>query len=108
MKKGIRHTGIVVEDLDVAIKFYEGLGMGIENRSEEDWDGKHLKIAKMIDYDEQRLELVQGDWYNHVAYTVETFTFFGKVLHHRVKHPHEIAFVKDFDNNVIELVRWIA
>lgn len=108
MKKGIRHIGIVVEDLSVAIKFYETLGMKVSSRSEEDWDGKHLKIYKMMDYNEQCLELIKGDWYPHVCFDVDQFNFFGKVLHHKVKHPHEIAFVKDLDGNVVELVRWIA
>lgn len=108
MKKGIRHTGIVVEDLDTAITFYEGMGMKVLTRKEEEWDGKHLKIAKMEDDNQIGLELIEGDWYPHVCFEVEHFVFFGYVLHHRVKSPLEIVFVKDFDGNVVELVRWIA
>ncbi len=55
MLNNIRHTGIVVRDLNKLISFYEGLGFSIDNRQIE----KGLYIDKIVGLDNVSIETVK-------------------------------------------------
>ena len=55
MLNNIRHTGIVVRDLNKAISFYEGLGFSIDNRQIENG----LYIDQIVGLDNVSIETVK-------------------------------------------------
>jgi catechol 2,3-dioxygenase-like lactoylglutathione lyase family enzyme len=100
----IRHVGINVKHLPRAIRFYEKLGFIVDSGSIETWAGNELHIVKMRTDGDCLLELVRGVWQPHFALTIDTplpqNTFMRKEY-----MKIEAGFIKDLDNNIIELVR---
>ena len=56
----LRHSGLLVRDLKRAVKLYRSLGFKPVSR-------EVLKVVKMIDRKGQTVELVQGNWHEHIA-----------------------------------------
>ena len=111
MIKNLRHVGLVVSDMDRAIKFYQKLGLEIISKAEEHWGPKWIKVCKMT----HGLELIEGEWQGHVAFSVDylepaAFVMEGEELPYspevmwNMKKPG-VRFITDPDGNVIELVK---
>jgi len=105
----LRHVGIVVSDMDRAIRFYQKLGCKVISRVNEKWDIYDLDVCKMTN----NIELIKGDWRRHTAFTVDylgptAFVMEGEELPYSVmwkmKKPG-VRFITDPDGNVIELVK---
>ena len=62
-KMSLRHTGILVKDLDLAVRFYKLLGFKAVGKMET------LKVQKMKDRKGNLIEFVQGKWSPHIAVT---------------------------------------
>lgn len=60
MHVSLRHTGILVKDLDKAKKTYGSLGFQEVSREK-------LEVLKMTDLKGNMIELVQGNWPPHLA-----------------------------------------
>ena len=125
----VRHSGIVVKDLDRAHLFYHKM-LGLETLSERVEEGKFIetvlgmKSLKWRKYKskegETLLELYELDdytnvptAYNHVAFTTDDikkieneFKFFGVpyVISKDTSGTHMVMFCRDFDNNLLEIV----
>ena len=74
MIKGIRHTGIVVRDLDRAVRFYEGLGFSMWIREVENG----VYIDKVVGLKDARIE------------TAKLKSFCGGLLELLRYHSHPI------------------
>lgn len=57
----LRHVGILVENLLVAVKTYRRLGF------KESAPREILMVQKMTDPEGNTIELVQGNWHPHIA-----------------------------------------
>ncbi len=99
----IRHTGIVVENANDAIVYYAKMGFTVDSWGHEEWNGRRIQIAKMIDQDGNILELIQGDWFPHVSYTVDDIPE-DDFFYEKFKGTLHIVFDKDNDGNWMELV----
>ena len=93
----LRHVGIVVSDMDRAIRFYGSLGCQVIMRHPETWDNARIEVCKMT----HNVELIQGKWYNHMAFTVDNLEGFNVML---TQKP-DVKFIQDPWGNVIELVK---
>jgi catechol 2,3-dioxygenase-like lactoylglutathione lyase family enzyme len=60
-KMTLRHTGILVKSLARSIRDYQAMGFKPIGKIER------LKVQKMQDANGQVLELVQGNWSDHIA-----------------------------------------
>lgn len=99
MIKNLRHVGLVVSDMARAIRWYrKHLGCEIISHCVEHWRDKRLDICKMTN----NIELIMGDWVNHVAFTVVEH---DPNLWEIFAEKKEVRFIKDPDGNVIELVK---
>jgi len=56
----LRHVGMLVKDLDMAIEIYQQLGFVAVSR-------ENLEVVKMRDKKGQTIELVKGNWNPHIA-----------------------------------------
>ena len=99
MIKNLRHVGLVVSDMDRAIKFYQKLGLKIISKNEEHWGPKWIKVCKMT----HGLELIEGVWVWHVAFEVDSMEDWRMCDLYARKDG--VKFIKDPDGNVIELVK---
>lgn len=97
MIKNLRHVGIVVSDMDRAIRFYGSLGCNVISRCHETWGRKRIEVCKMT----HNIELIKGFWERHTAFTVDNLDGFNVVLR---KKPG-VKFIEDPFGNVIELVK---
>lgn len=61
MSMTLRHVGILVKDLDESVRQYRKQGFRPKGAIET------LLVAKMVDQDDNVLELVQGNWSPHIA-----------------------------------------
>ena len=73
----LRHAGILVKDLEKAIKNYQRVGFQPLEPIET------LRVQKMTDSKGQMIELVEGNWHPHIA----------------------VNWFKDDDGNYIEIVK---
>ena len=111
MIKSLRHVGLVVSDMDRAIRFYEKLGCEVISREAESWvsdNQKHpafLEVCKMTN----NVELITGFWKHHVAFTVNEFPDLDdEQLPYSIMwqmNKPGVKFITDPDGNVIELVK---
>ena len=105
MIKNLRHVGLVVSDMDRAIKFYQGLGCKVINRCTEDWGLLNLEVCKMT----HNIELIKGEEIkNHAAFLVDNWDGLGNrflTWKERKTKSHWTMFTEDPDGNVIELVK---
>lgn len=98
----IRHTGIVVEDLEAAEAYYATLGLTPYSRGTEFWDGKQLLISKLVNREGGGIELIQGDWFNHICVEVDELDPGAMFLYKNFDH-YEVGFFRDPEGNVIEV-----
>jgi catechol-2,3-dioxygenase len=59
-KATLRHAGVLVKDLRTAEKLYSLLGFKPVSR-------ERLTVVKMVDSKGKMLELVKGNWHEHIA-----------------------------------------
>lgn len=76
-KISLRHVGLMVRDLEMAVMFYQVLGFKRMGKQET------LKVQKMRDWKGGVIELVQGKWHPHIA----------------------VTWIKDPDGNLMEVVK---
>jgi len=132
MLKEIRHIGIVVNDLDIAVKFYLKLGFKIcslgnltSKICKKLYGNKGIKgityIKLKIPSKNCMLELYclskNSNDYNkysltHISFTVENINVIWKLLkHYRISKEivlidnHKLFFARDPDRNLLELVQ---
>lgn len=98
MIKNLRHVGLVVSDMDRAIKFYGSLGCKVIMRSSETWGNSRIEVCKMTN----KVELIRGTWKNHVAFTVDNLDGFNAIP--AFEKPG-VKFIFDPFKNIIELVK---
>ena len=117
--KHIRHTGIVVKDLDRSISFYRDLGFAVVSREKVSIGGKKLDTCKLRgpphlmsyrkygNYYSPLIELIQDPWFPHIAVGVDNLDAYswGQTVHQTP--GHRICFIEDPDGNKIELVEEI-
>jgi len=103
----IRHVGLNVKHLTRSMRFYEKLGFIPDSGSLEIWAGNEINIIKMRADGGALLELVKGVWQPHFAITVDEMPWIEtqRVFIERTTDTHHIVLIKDFDGNIIELVR---
>ncbi len=97
MIKNLRHVGLVVSDMDRAIKFYQGLGFKVISRGIETWSNRLIEVCKMT----HGLELIKGKWFHHVAFSVDEIPESMSFVYNKLG----VRFTTDPDGNVIELVK---
>jgi hypothetical protein len=103
----IRHVGLVVKDIYRAMNYYESLGFRALTMDLETWGESQIDVVKMvpvISTNPVMLELIRGNWFNHVSIDVQK-TPKNRVLIQKQTNIHEVTFVKDLDKNIIECVR---
>ena len=76
----LRHTGKLVRNLEESQKIYEKLGFKQLEPVE------HLRVVKLADINGRMIELVEGNWHDHIA----------------------VNFYKDPDDNTIETVEHLG
>ena len=101
----IRHIGINVKHLTRSMRFYEKLGFAPDSGSLETWAGNEINIIKMRADGGALLELVRGIWQPHFAITVDEMPDMVNNNLQKNDINYHVAFIKDLDQNVIELVR---
>ena len=74
---GMRHTGILVKNLEEATKTYQTMGFKLLEPVET------LRVQKLIDINGNVFELVEGNWHRHIA----------------------VDWYEDDDRNCIEIVK---
>ncbi len=115
MKGTLRHVGIVVKNLKQAEEFYRKLGLTkLSPRPiTEIWRQTELKILKMRDSEGGILELIEGDWKPHIAFTVnksmdEIWLDYAikadVILECRKKKDLTVIYMKDPSGNYVEVV----
>jgi len=101
----LRHVGIVVSDMDRAIRFYQKLGCNIISRGPEAWRDITIDVCKMT----HKIELICGDWKSHVAFKVDAWPDIdGEGLPYSkfwLMTKHGVRFITDPDGNIIEFVK---
>ena len=116
MIKHIRHTGIVVKDLNRSMDFYRNLGFVITSQEKTVIAGNVLDTCKMVQaivdpvWITTAIELIQvleGSYFSHIAVEVDNLDEYswGVVVHY--SPGHRICFIEDPDGNKIELVEEI-
>jgi catechol 2,3-dioxygenase-like lactoylglutathione lyase family enzyme len=109
MISNIRHVGINVKHLTRSIRFYEQLGFTADSGSIETWADSELNIVKMRSGSGNGalLELVRGNWQPHFAITVDKIPKIAlyTIGLERFTAKHHTVFIRDPDDNLIELVR---
>ena len=60
MHATLRHAGILVKDLEASIKMWEAIGF-------KTLEVEMLTVCKMTDKNGAMIELVQGNWHDHIA-----------------------------------------
>jgi len=112
----IRHTGIVVDDLDEALAFYKGL-LGLDIIKQDFERGKFIstilgneievKTCKLTEKIEL-LEYVKGKGENHIAFTIseDEFKKFDLISEPQISPDGKVkvAFCYDPEHNLLELV----
>lgn len=101
----IRHYGIVVDDIENALECYQCAAV---MHSTEVWDGKVLNIAKLYDKTEGGIELIQGDWFDHVCFEcdeedLQEMLSKNYIVCSKSKPDHYVYFIKNKIGRFIEL-----
>lgn len=106
MIKNVRHYGIQTGDLKASMDFWLGMGFGDASVATEQWGDKTLRIARMYAPDNSVVELVQGDWPNHIAVTVEDVNAVEVEKTEAIIRPwgHKVVFCMSPEGTRIELV----
>ncbi len=60
MPATFRHAGVLVEDLETAIRQWQAIGF-------EPTEVEALRVCKMTDKNGAMIELVEGNWHPHIA-----------------------------------------
>ena len=109
----------MVQRLGLLTKFYESvLGMKIVKHGNEIWKAGEtvikLKIVKLARPGQEKtgpyLELVDGEWGNHIAFTVDDWPMNARLIEPVRLDGHdgngvEVKFCMDVAGNMIELVK---
>jgi len=104
MLLGIRHTGIIVKDIERAVEFYIGLGFFIRSKNNEVWNNDLFQIIKLEAPDGNIIELIEGNHLPHIALQVDNISDYDS--HPTItKEGFKVTFIKDPDGNIIELVQ---
>ena len=103
MIKSIRHIGIKVKDMDESLRFWKAQGFEVVYDEYEVWKQQRLHIIKLkCEHGTTLIELVDGNWRNHIAVTVDKLPF-PKLA---TKRPsgHKVFFAVSPEGVRIELV----
>ena len=72
----IRHIGIKIDrhqDFEPTKEYWRLLGCEVVSDGYESWNGQKLHIAKLAAPGGMIIELVEGNWKDHIAVTVDQF-----------------------------------
>lgn len=107
MKAQLRHVGIRFTDVARTFCFYQNLGFDIDSRI---WSREYTDrgIINIIKFDNQ-IELINGNWMNHFALTVDSLDDFKHLLPDKPVFSKEtdkvkVCYIQDPDGNMVELV----
>ncbi len=104
----IRHAGIVVNDLEAAVKRYQAMGFYLQEKKHETWNKQLISIAKMSCDGEAGVELIESFWWKHTCVEVSKAELkgFKKELGEmfvKNRPDHTVYYMSDPDGNVFEL-----
>ena len=76
MIKSIRHIGIQVNDMEESLRFWKAQGFEVVYDEYEVWNQQQLHVVKLkCEHGTTLIELVDGNWRNHIAVTVDKLPF---------------------------------
>lgn len=107
----MRHAGLIVEDIDAEIAFFESLGFEVVIHRHEEWAHRRLEVVKMKRPDERTMielvKVITGEWSPHICLGVESWPL--NIMIRRLGEPFdddiEVGFCVSPNGNVVELVK---